>query len=183
MASKAASADEAAAVMMTSRKPELEAAAVVEEEAAAVSPLPPAAISLKSYYECVFRKRGFTTVRALSGHMNIHHWDRAEPTARDSPAGITSSATTSTATWRRHRILFHSQRRRLRFWWVPAQDSAWRTTSGVAAATATAAARLDAEDGSPSSMSPRVLTLFGEAANVRNRMPVSLRGGGGELGN
>ncbi|XP_026421821.1 transcriptional regulator SUPERMAN-like [Papaver somniferum] len=36
-----------------------------------------AAGTTRSYYECVFCKRGFTTAQALGGHMNIHRRDRA----------------------------------------------------------------------------------------------------------
>lgn len=33
--------------------------------------------TVRSYYECMFCKRGFTTAQALGGHMNIHRKDRA----------------------------------------------------------------------------------------------------------
>ncbi|XP_034585467.1 uncharacterized protein [Setaria viridis] len=98
--------------------------------------------------------------------MNIHRRDRAKP-ARDSPAGITS-VSRNVECYNKYRHLASSSSYPL-----PAQSSSpipvgagssfgmYYVSSGVAAAAA--AARLDAEDGSPSSVSPRELTLFGEA--------------------
>ncbi|KAG1354894.1 transcriptional regulator TAC1 [Cocos nucifera] len=45
----------------------------------AISPEPASddAGTMRSYYECMFCKRGFTTAQALGGHMNIHRKDRA----------------------------------------------------------------------------------------------------------
>jgi hypothetical protein len=164
MESKGASGDEAAAMMTTSRELESEAAAVVGEEAAAVSP-PTAAASPKPYYECVFCKRGFTTAQALGGHMNIHRRDRAKPAARDSPAGITS-VSQNVECYNKYRHLVSSS------YPLPAVQSSSSSPVPVGAGSSfnmyyvssgVAAARLDAEDGSPSSVSPRELTLFGEA--------------------
>ncbi|OEL35887.1 hypothetical protein BAE44_0003094 [Dichanthelium oligosanthes] len=170
MESKASSGDEAA-IAMTSPGPESVAAAggageeeaapaaVAGEEAAAVSP-PALAASPRPYYECVFCKRGFTTAQALGGHMNIHRRDRAKP-ARDSPAGITS-VSRNVECYNKYRHLAS---------YPPAQSAPipvgagssfgmYYVSSGAAAA---GAARLDAEGGSPSSVSPRELSLFAEA--------------------
>ncbi|RLM98429.1 transcriptional regulator SUPERMAN-like [Panicum miliaceum] len=160
----AASGDEA----MTSPGPDSAAAAggageeeVAGEEAAA-SPLAPAAASPRPYYECVFCKRGFTTAQALGGHMNIHRRDRAKPPARDSPTSITSVS---------RNVECYNKYRHLVSPYPPAQSTPipvgagssfgmYYVSSGAAAA---AGARLDAEGGSPSSVSPRELSLFGEA--------------------
>ncbi|OVA03061.1 zinc finger protein [Macleaya cordata] len=45
----------------------------------------------RSYYECVFCKRGFTTAQALGGHMNIHRRDRASRVRQPAPAPPVSS--------------------------------------------------------------------------------------------
>ncbi|XP_072959139.1 transcriptional regulator TAC1-like [Typha angustifolia] len=43
----------------------------------------------RSYYECVFCKRGFSNAQALGGHMNIHRKDRAK--MRQLPPTTTST--------------------------------------------------------------------------------------------
>ncbi|RLN28670.1 transcriptional regulator SUPERMAN-like [Panicum miliaceum] len=163
MESKAASGDEA----MTSPEPESAAAevappaAVAGEEAAASPPAP--AASPRPYYECVFCKRGFTTAQALGGHMNIHRRDRAKPpAARDSPIGITSVS---------RNVECYNKYRHLLSPYPPVQSTPIPVGAGSSfgmyyvssGAAATAGAKLDAEGGSPSSVSPRELSLFGEA--------------------
>nr|XP_010918823.1 transcriptional regulator TAC1 [Elaeis guineensis] len=46
-------------------------------EAGSPEPASDDAGTMRSYYECMFCKRGFTTAQALGGHMNIHRKDRA----------------------------------------------------------------------------------------------------------
>ena len=163
--SKAASSGDGA--MTTSPESESAAAAAGgggEEEAAVSPPAPAAAASPRPYYECVFCKRGFTTAQALGGHMNIHRRDRAKPPARDSPTGITSVS---------HNVECYNKYRHLVSppYYPPAQSSTPIPVGAgssfamyyVSSGTAAAGARLDAEGGSPSSVSPRELSLFGEA--------------------
>ncbi|XP_008787986.2 transcriptional regulator TAC1-like [Phoenix dactylifera] len=46
-------------------------------EASSPEPTSDDAGTMRSYYECMFCRRGFTTAQALGGHMNIHRKDRA----------------------------------------------------------------------------------------------------------
>ena len=146
---------------------------VAGEEAAVSPPAAPAAAaaSPRPYYECVFCKRGFTTAQALGGHMNIHRRDRAKPPARDSPTGITSVS---------HNVECYNKYRHLVSppYYPPAQSSTpvpvgagssfamYYVSSGTSAA---AGARLDAEGGSPSSVSPKELSLFGDGEANRDQ--------------
>lgn len=133
-------------------------AAGLEEDATALTPPAPAA-SPRPYYECAFCKRGFTTAQALGGHMNIHRRDRAKPT-RDSPSVITM-VSRNVECYNNYRHLLGPS--------PPAQSTPipigaggsfgmYYTSSGAAAG-----ARLDAEGGNPNSVSPRELSLFGDA--------------------
>ncbi|CAL4903513.1 unnamed protein product [Urochloa decumbens] len=178
MESKAASGDDHTAVA-TSPGPE-SSEAVAGEEAAAVSPPPPADASPRPYYECVFCKRGFTTAQALGGHMNIHRRDRAKPAARDSlGAGITS-VSQNVECYNKYRHLlapppssYPLQAQSLSSSSSPIPIGAAGTSSFglyyVSSAGVAAAARLEAEVGSPSSVSPRELTLFSEANCKRDQ--------------
>jgi len=164
---QAASGGEA---MTTSPEPAAASGGGEEEvaggEAAVSPPAAPAAAAAarpSPYYECVFCKRGFTTAQALGGHMNIHRRDRAKPPARDSPTGITSVS---------HNVECYNKYRHLVSPppYPPAQSTPIPVGAGssfamyyVSSGTAAAGARLDAEGGSPSSVSPRELSLFGEA--------------------
>ncbi|KAL6865262.1 hypothetical protein ACP4OV_016413 [Aristida adscensionis] len=156
------------------------AAAAGEEDQAAVSPPAPAATSSspKPYYECVFCKRGFTTAQALGGHMNIHRRDRAKPAGRDSLAGggVAAAVSRGVECYNKYRHLVAYPAT------YPAAAAATPTATPIAAAAAgsssfsmhypaamgsaaPATTGLDAEGVlSPSSVSPRELSLFGEAA-------------------
>ncbi|XP_062179388.1 zinc finger protein 11-like [Phragmites australis] len=157
--SKAASGDEA--VSSPGQEAAATAAVGTGEDEAAVSPPAPAA-SNRPYYECVFCKRGFTTAQALGGHMNIHRRDRAKP-ARDSPAGITTAS---------RNIECYNKYRHLASY-PPAPSTPIPIGGGGGGGSsfsmyypsmgAASAAGLDAEGGSPSSVSPRELSLFGAA--------------------
>lgn len=174
MESKAASTGDEA---MTSPVPEPVAAAAAggatggEDEVAlpaagaGEAPTPAPAASPKPYYECVFCKRGFTTAQALGGHMNIHRRDRAKPT-RDSPATGITTVSRNIECYNKYRHLLGST-------YPPAQSSSIPIPIGAGSSfgvyytssAAVAGARLDAEGGNPNSVSPRELSLFGEAAS------------------
>ncbi|KAL6619946.1 hypothetical protein ACP70R_032035 [Stipagrostis hirtigluma subsp. patula] len=172
MESKAAPGDDA----MSSPGPEAPVAAAAgsaggEAAASTSPPAPAAAASARPYYECVFCKRGFTTAQALGGHMNIHRRDRGKP-ARDPPAGGATSVS-------RHVECYNKYRHLAIYPTYPAAAASTPTTTTptaaggsssssfgmpyYAAADAAAAAGLEAEGVSPSSVSPRELSLFGAA--------------------
>ncbi|CAN6326259.1 unnamed protein product [Urochloa humidicola] len=171
MESKAASGDDAA----VTTSPVQESAAVAGEEASAVSPAA-ADASPRPYYECVFCKRGFTTAQALGGHMNIHRRDRAKPTARDSPAGITS-VSQNVECYNRYRHLLAPVPSS--YPPLPATPSSSSSPIPVGAGTSfslyyvspspSSVSPRGAEGGSPSSVSPRELTLFSEANCKRDQ--------------
>lgn len=150
-----------------------------EEVAAASPPRAPAAAGPKPYYECVFCKRGFTTAQALGGHMNIHRRDRAKP-ARESPAGGTVPTVSRNIEWynKYGRLVSpypsvptsstapmpvgSSSGSNLGMYYCPS------TSSGIAAA-------VDAEGMiSPSSVSPRELSLFGAATRDHHDLHLGL---------
>ncbi|CAL4896305.1 unnamed protein product [Urochloa decumbens] len=164
MESKAASGDDQAA--MTTSPGTESSEAVAGEEAAVVSPAAAADASPRPYYECVFCKRGFTTAQALGGHMNIHRRDRAKPAARDSPAGITS-VSQNVECYNKYRHLLAPPPPSSPIP-VGAAGSSF-SLHYVSSAGVGAAARLDAEGRSPSSVSPRELTLFSEANCKRDQ--------------
>ncbi|CAN6340130.1 unnamed protein product [Urochloa humidicola] len=167
MESKAASGDDTA--VTTSPVPESSEAAVAGEEAAAVSPPAAADASPKPYYECVFCKRGFTTAQALGGHMNIHRRDRAKPASRDSPAGITSvSQNVECYNRYRHLLAPAPSYPPLPATQSPSSSSPIPVGAGTSFSLYYVSPR-DAEGGSPSSVSPRELTLFSEANCKRDQ--------------
>lgn len=162
--------------MTSADQDEVAAPLAAGEEAARSSPPAPAAAaaSPRPYYECVFCKRGFTTAQALGGHMNIHRRDRAKPSpaGRDSPAGITS-VSRNVECYNKYRHLGPAAA----YPHPPPPSSSSAPIPVVGAGTssfgmiyvssglATPMARLDAESGSPSGVSPRELSLFGEASH------------------
>ena len=116
-------------------------------------------------YKCTFCRRGFPTAQALGGHMNIHRRDRAKPT-RDSPATGITTVSRNVEYYNKYRHLLGPSS------YPPAQSSipipigAGSSFSRYyTSSAAVAGARLDAEGGNPNSVSPRELSLFGEATS------------------
>ncbi|XP_066365218.1 transcriptional regulator SUPERMAN-like [Miscanthus floridulus] len=170
--SKAASAGDEA---MTSPVPEPVAAAAGEAtggedemappaQGAGEKPTPAPAASPKPYYECVFCKRGFTTAQALGGHMNIHRRDRAKP-IRDSPTSGISTVSRNIECYNRYRHLLGPSSYPPAAQSIPIPIGAGSSFGMYYTSSAAAAgARLGAEGGNPNSVSPRELSLFGEAS-------------------
>jgi hypothetical protein len=146
----------------------------------ASTPAPAAAASPRPYYECVFCKRGFTTAQALGGHMNIHRRDRAKPAGRDSsPADITTvSRNVECYSKYRHLLGSYPPIAQLSSIPIPIPISAGSSFGMYdTSSSAAAGARLDAEGGTggnPNSVSPRELSLFGNASRDQDYLHLGL---------